>query len=119
MVKNPAPQNASIRSFASRGRNAGDQLGQGFGDCVVGLRKDARTRMRAQRVMTIAHSSRAQLRESIIHFGRGDRAALDVHQLVDIAPVESDDVVLRVDGDPVPITVGQRRGDDGLHGRLR
>jgi hypothetical protein len=34
---------------------------------------------------------------------------------MNVAPKKAHDVILRVHGDAVPITVGQRRGDHGLH----
>ena len=90
-MKNPAPQKASIRSFSSPWRDLGDQIGQRFGDLIVGLRENARTGMCAQGVMTIAHPSGAQLGERVVYFRRGDRAALDVDQPMDVAPVITDD----------------------------
>ena len=72
--------------------------------------------MRAQSVMAIAHSLGAQLSERVIYLGHRDRAALDVHQLVNVAPIKADDIVLRVDRDPVPIAVGQGEGTMGRIG---
>src|SRR5438477_12554833 len=90
------------QKFSFARKNPRDQIGKGLGDLVVGLGKDTRARMRAQSVMTVSEMSRAQLHESSVDFGCGDRAALDVHHRVDVTPVESDDVVFCVDCDSIP-----------------
>ena len=100
------------------GKGCRDEISQRVGDRVVGLREDARAGVGAQRVMAVARPGRAQLRERVVHFRHRDRALRDIHQLVNIAPVKTDDVILRMDGDPVPIAVGQRRRNDGAHRRI-
>ena len=72
--------------------------------------------MRAQSVVTIAHAAGAQARESIVHLGHRDGTMRDVHQLMNVAPIESDDIVFRMDGDAVAIRVRQRRRDHRPHG---
>src|SRR5436190_3267582 len=69
--------------------------------------------------MPVARSGGAQLGESLVDFRSGDRTALDIDQLMDVAPVEPDNAVFGVDGNAVAITVGQRREDHRMHGRLR
>src|SRR5438876_3557984 len=42
----------------------------------------------------------------------------DVHQLMNVAPIESDDIVFRMDGDAIAIRVRERRRDHRPHGWL-
>ena len=55
--------------------------------------------------MSVARLARAQFGESGVHLRRGNRATLDVDQPVNVAPVITDNAILRVNGDAVAIAV--------------
>lgn len=74
--------------------------------------------MSAQRVMAVPRPRGAQLRKGVVDFRHGDRALRDVHQLMNIAAIKTDDIILGMNRNAVAITVRQRRGNDGPHGRL-
>jgi hypothetical protein len=104
------------QDFFCAGKYLSEVGGDGVSDRIIGLREDARSGVRAQRVMTVANSPRAQLSEGRVDLWHRDRAALDIHEFVNIAPVKTNNVVLRVDSDSIPVMIRQRRGDHGAHG---
>src|SRR5438046_2210405 len=89
--KSAMPRESVDEDFVFVGEHLSDQVRHRFRHGIVCLREDARAGMCAQCVVAVAHSSGTQLRESIVHLGHRDGTMCDVHQLMNVAPIESDD----------------------------
>ena len=68
--------------------------------------------------MAVVHTPAPKIDKCAVYLVLGDRTALNVDQIVRVAVKKSDDAIKRVNGYPISISVGKRRGDDWPHGRV-